>query len=123
MNTFDNIDPATQRRTLWVAYVLHLLLFTSPVGFVLNLLRLRDFKRLPADEREHLPDALVAVRSHHEWLMRTFMVTTVLAMMGLGSVYYGVGYLVWAIAGVWWIYRLARGIVGLIGARPMPVWT
>lgn len=123
MNTVLNEHPASQRRALWTAYVLYLLLFTAPVGFIVNLLRLRDFKRLPDAEQATLPEALGVIRSHHEWLMRTFIVTVVLAMIGLGLLYYAVGYLVWGIAALWWIYRLARGVVSLIGTRPMPVWT
>ncbi len=111
-----------QRRTLWITYLLYLLLFTAPIGFVISLINTRKFKKLTESEVAALPQAVTTLRSHHEWLARTFIASVVVGMMGFGSLYYGIGYVLWGGVGLWWIYRIARGIVSLIGTRPMPVW-
>ncbi|KAF0192954.1 MAG: chaperone protein dnaJ [Gammaproteobacteria bacterium] len=111
-----------QRRTLWIAYLLYLLLFTAPIGFVISLINTRKFKKLTESEVAALPEVLTTLRTHHEWLVRTFIAAVVVGMMGFGSLYYGIGYVLWGGVGLWWIYRIARGIVSLIGTRPMPVW-
>lgn len=111
-----------EKRVLWLSYALFVLFFTAPIGVVISLIRSRRLKAQAGSQAAE-EDTITAVCSHHTWLVRTFLVTILVSMMGLGTLYYGVGYVLFTIAAVWWIYRLARGVVGLIETRPMPVWT
>jgi uncharacterized membrane protein len=123
VNNISEIHWQSERRTLWIAYILYVLFFTAPAGFIISLIKTRGFKDVAEIRGIGQVEGNTTLLSHHTWLARTFVVTAALSMMGLGTLYYGVGYVLFTFAAVWWIYRLARGVVALIGAKPMPVWS
>ncbi len=50
------------------------------------------------------------LRSHHRWLMRTFWFGVMWAVLGLITFpLMGIGYLIWLISAIWFLYRLVRG--------------
>ena len=123
MNNITEPRLQLERRTVWISYILYVLFFTAPVGFVISLIKTRGFKDVAEIQTTGPAEGNTTLLSHHTWLVRTFMVTVALSMMGLGTLYYGVGYILFTFAAIWWIYRLARGVVALIGTKPMPVWS
>src|SRR3569623_3737189 len=64
------------------------------------------------------------LESHFRWQLRTFWFALQWAVIALLFAITIVGipiaYLVVSIAGLWELYRIARGFVRLLGARPMP---
>jgi uncharacterized membrane protein len=42
-------------------------------------------------------------------------------MAGIGTMYYGVGYVVASAAIVWWFYRVIKGMIAFANHRSMPV--
>lgn len=109
-------SPATGEQRAWliVTYVLHLLgsvlALPSIIGLVMNYV-LRD-------------DAASDVRSHHDWMIRTFwwalawtVITWLLWVTLIGiPVAIVLGFGIW----VWWIYRHVRGLLRFSDRLPMP---
>ena len=64
------------------------------------------------------------LESHFRWQIRTFWFALLWAVIALLFAITCVGipiaYLVVSIAGLWVLYRIARGFLRLLGARPMP---
>jgi len=61
------------------------------------------------------------IASHYQWLIRTFIFVSAFVMMGIGTSYYGVGYIVALAAIVWWFFRVIKGMVAFAFGRRMPV--
>ena len=101
-------------------YALYILVITAPVGFAISAYKVYRFKRLAERSTAPVDEDVLLVATHHEWLVRTFIIALVLAMAALGNLYYGVGFVVGALTVVWWFYRLIRGAVALISHRDMP---
>lgn len=57
--------------------------------------------------------------SHFTWQIRTFWYSLLWGLVGWATVILIVGFLVWAVAGVWFIYRIAKGWLHLIEGKPM----
>lgn len=116
MNT-DHQYGNSSKLILWVTYVLQLLVVPAVFGAVINALQLRHYRNL--DVKPNATDTLVV--SHHQWLLRTFLITLFFIAMAAGTLYYGVGYLVGTGVVVWWIYRMVRGLISCAENKPMPV--
>ena len=117
----DHYD-AWQRLILGVSYVLHILLVPAIVGLAINVLKIREYAKPVTTENLRHRDAARLFASHHQWLLRTFLISMFLMAAGYGTAYWGVGYVVGIGAAVWWIYRMLRGIVSFAANKPMPVW-
>ena len=110
----DALVSQEQRTWAIVFYVLHLfgavLALPSILALVLNYVLRKDVS----------PE----VRSHHDWMIRTFwwslawtVVTCVLYITILGIPLAALlGFGIW----VWWMYRHIRGLVRLADHLPMP---
>ena len=119
MNT-DRYEKS-QRAILWVTYILHILLFPAALGAIINAVKIREYRKpAMAEDKEHQESNNVLM-SHHQWLLRTFLISLFFMAMGYGTMYYGVGYILGIGAVVWWIYRMIRGLIGCAEKRPMPV--
>jgi uncharacterized membrane protein len=111
----------TERRLLWLAYCLHILLITLPLGVLLNVHRVLAYKKLM--EQSHIDDdTMDAYITHHYWLLRTAAGVVLLGMASLGTFYYGVGIVLAFLMTLWWIYRMIRGVVSLAESEAVPVW-
>lgn len=62
--------------------------------------------------------------SHFRWLIRTFWFALPWALLGallwVTFLLIPVAILVWAVTGVWIVYRIARGWIALVQGRPLP---
>lgn len=117
MNDTTPLPPPSQSSGLdeknltLLAYVLHLLgaftLLSSIAALVVNYIK-----------RDEVSDVL---KTHHRWMIRTFwwalvwcVVATILALVLVGFLIYGV-------VAIWWIYRHVRGLLALSENKPLPV--
>ena len=116
----DHFDKS-QGLTLWIAYALHILLFPAALGALINAVMIRVYRKPTLTDDAQHRDYAKMLASHHVWLLRTFLISLFFMAMALGTLYYGVGYLLGIGAVIWWIYRMVRGVVGYVEKRPMPV--
>jgi uncharacterized membrane protein len=116
----DNYD-RSQRLILWTAYILHVLLIPAALGALVNALKIREYGKASTSKYLQHRDSAKLLVTHHQWLLRTFLISLFFMAMGAGTAYYGVGYFLGLGAAVWWIYRMVRGIVGYAERKPMPV--
>ncbi len=112
-----------QKLILWISYGFYVLFLTAPIGFVISLLKSREYKPLLSKPEGEERELLEILASHHQWLSTTFLVTFVFAMISAGTFYYGFGIVLAVGTAIWWIYRIGRGIIGLVEHKSMPVWT
>ena len=121
MNTQTyNVREWSEVVLLTFVYALYILVITAPVGFVISAYKVYRFKRLAERSSTPLDEEVLLVATHHEWLVRTFIFSAVMAMVAAGTLYYGFGFVFGGIAVVWWFYRLIRGAVALVAHRDMP---
>jgi len=116
----DSYD-AKQRGWVWLTYVLHILLVPAAVAAVINALKIREYAQPAARDNVQHRDLTGVLATHHQWLLRTFLISLFFLAMGYGTIYYGVGYLLGIGAVIWWLYRMVRGVVMYAENKPMPV--
>ena len=102
----------SERTTLTIAYVLHVIgpftaFLLNIAGVVLNHIK-------AAETRNHF------IRSHHSWMLRTFWWTLLWSLVCWPLCLVLVGFAGYAALGIWWIYRVVRGLVNYSERRPMP---
>lgn len=103
----------SERTTLTIAWVLHVI---GPfTGFLLNIggLILNHIKA--AESQNHY------IRSHHTWMLRTFWWTLLWSVISYPLCFILVGFVTYALTGIWWIYRVARGLINYSARQPMPI--
>ncbi|MDD3763246.1 MAG: hypothetical protein PHP86_08165 [Nevskiales bacterium] len=118
MSEFDNDIEAAQlatdgeRSTLLIAYVLDLVApFTAFLAPLISVI----ISHIKVGETRN-----AFIRSHHQWLIRTFWWNL------LWAVIFGLLTLVWigfiGLFGllVWWLYRVIRGLIAYSNGQPMP---
>lgn len=104
---------------LWFTYLLYLSFAPALLGLGINYFASRQHDKTPRkfpvwnEQRE-------IIFSHHQWLMRTFIFVSTFVMIGLGTAYLGVGYVVAGGAILWWFYRVIKGMVAFATHRRMP---
>ena len=101
-------------------YALYILFVTAPIGLIISTYKVYRFKQSAEQSTAPLDQEAVLVATHHEWLVRTFIVALVMAMAALGTLYYLFGFVIAGIAAAWWFYRLIRGAAALVAHRDMP---
>jgi len=110
----------TQMGELWAAYLLYFLFFTAPIGLIFNLFKIMQYRYL-IDHSDIDKDALELIASHHEWLIRTFVITILMVMAAIGTLFFAFGYFIALATVAWWIYRLGRGVMFLIESKATPI--
>lgn len=111
----NDADQATEseRTTLTIGYVLHVIgPFTA---FLLNLAGLVLNHIKAAETNNHY------IRSHHVWMLRTFWWSLLWSIIGGVLCLILVGYVVLAVVGLWWLYRVIRGLINYAEKKPMPI--
>jgi uncharacterized membrane protein len=111
MNTEVSPQQAEANRTITLAiYVLYAASLVSGVTALIAII-LNYVKR----------DDVVGTiyQSHFTWQIRTFWYSLLWAAVGWATVVILIGFLVWAAACVWFIYRIAKGWLRLTEGKPM----
>lgn len=109
-----------QRLIVLLTYGLHLLLLPAAMGALINAVKIHQYDR-GTDAVERHRGATTLLATHHQWLLRTFLISLFFLAMGFGTLYYGVGYALLLGAALWWMYRMLRGLVRYAENKPMPV--
>ena len=104
---------------LWTTYFLYLLFAPALVGFGINYLASKSHEKLPKQFPAWNENKEI-ILSHHQWLMRTFVFVSMFIMIGFGTMFYGVGYVIAVAAIIWWFYRVIKGMVAFANRRRMP---
>ena len=104
---------------LWMTYLLYLLFAPALVGFGINYFASKSHDQ-PSKQPRLSSENSELIFSHHQWLMRTFVFVSAFVMIGIGTSYLGVGYLIAALAIAWWFYRVIKGMVAFAHHRHMP---
>jgi len=111
-----------QRLIVLLTYGLHILVVPAALGALINAFKIRQYRTGTAGNvTVAAGPATFFFLSHHQWLLRTFLISLFFAAMGSGTLYYGVGYAVLICVLLWWIYRMLRGLVRYAENKPMPV--
>lgn len=101
-----------ERTTLTIAYVLHVI---GPfTGFLLNIAGV-VLNHIKAAETRN-----AYIRSHHVWMLRTFWWTLLWSVICFPLFFIGIGFVLYAVVGIWWLYRVVRGLIHYAERRPMP---
>ncbi len=115
MNDTDPMSGANggseiERNTLLIVYILHgLAVFnglTALIGVIISHLKVNETTSAFA-------------RSHHRWLIRTFWWGLLWAVIATVLMIVGIGFLIYLVVIVWWIYRVVRGVINFTERRPM----
>lgn len=106
---------------VWLSYVLYLMFVPALIGFLASYFASRIHDKSSLVHTGSLHEINEVISSHYQWLIRTFIFVSAIVMMGIGTSYYGVGYIVALTAIVWWFYRVIKGMVAFAYRRRMPV--
>jgi uncharacterized membrane protein len=108
-----NVEPAgteSERTLALVAYILHLVGaiagVTSIIGLILNYVRRERYGGL--------------LDSHHRWMIRSFWWALLWIVLGLGTMFILIGWLILGLVWLWYVYRHVRGLIALANGEPMP---
>ena len=100
-----------ERNTLLIVYILHgLAVFnglTAIIGVIVSHIKVGE---VTSD----------FARSHHRWLIRSFWYGLLWLVIATVLMVIGIGFLIYLVVAVWWIYRVVRGFVSFAERRPMP---
>lgn len=117
MNTTPPLPPpgpgkgVEEKHIVLLAYILHLLgaftLLSSIAALVINYIK-----------RDEAGDLL---NTHHRWMIRTFWWAVVWCVLATILALVLVGFLIYFVVVVWWIYRHVRGLLALSENKPLPV--
>jgi uncharacterized membrane protein len=112
MDTLPDEKLASLKTLTTVIYALYALsLFfgiTAIVAIVLNYIKREDVQG-------------TWLESHFRWQIGTFWWSLVWLVVGAITWIILIGWLVWGVAGIWFIYRIAKGWLNLNDNKPMPV--
>jgi uncharacterized membrane protein len=112
MDTQTDDKLASLKTLTTVIYALYALsLFsgvTAIVAIVLNYIKLDDVQG-------------TWLESHFRWQIRTFWWSVVWFVLGAITWIILIGWVVLGVAGIWFIYRIAKGWLNLNDGKPMPV--
>lgn len=107
--------------SVWLTYVLHMLIITAPIAALINALYIRESKRHWCEPGAQQNEALLYVTSHHQWMLTTFIAVLLMMMVTVGTIAYGFGALVAVAAMIWWLYRVIKGVAELVRHRALPL--
>ncbi|HEX6994007.1 MAG TPA: hypothetical protein VF339_07645 [Gammaproteobacteria bacterium] len=100
----------SERATVLLAYVLHLIGSVSAIPSLIGLL-LNYLKRGDVDER---------LASHHGWMIRTFWWALLWVVVGWVTTILLVGWLILGLVWLWYVYRHVLGLIRLANGESMP---
>ncbi len=104
----ETTDPL--KSTTGFVYFLQALSFifgvTSVIGVVVNYLRLAEVRG-------------TWLESHFVWQIRTFWFQVLWGLVGLVTLVFLIGFLIWGVVYFWTLYRVVKGWLNLAEERPM----
>jgi len=102
-----NVD--SERATVLVAYVLHLIgsfaILPSLVGLLLNYMKRNEVEELLA--------------THHRWMIRTFWPALTWTAIGALTTVLLIGWLILGLVWLWFVYRHVLGMIRLANGESM----
>jgi uncharacterized membrane protein len=108
--SIERSSAESDRTLAVVAYALHLFGviagIPSIVGLVINYVKRNDYDEL--------------FDSHHSWMIRSFWWAILWCVLGFVTLVIGVGFVIFFLVWVWYIYRHVRGLLALLNGEPMP---
>ena len=117
-NLIIDLDPKTPeqlaslRQLTLVVYVLYALAWmngiTGVIAVFINYIKREDARG-------------TVYESHFTWQIRTFWWVLLWCVVGGSTFWFGVGFLVLAGAGLWYLYRLVKGFLNWSDNKPMEV--
>jgi uncharacterized membrane protein len=114
MNDIIDLDAGSEaeRNTLLIAYILHALgpftALTAIAGVILNHIKVNDTHSL-------------FIKSHHRWLLRTFWFGVLWGLLATMLMFIGIGFIIYAVVVVWYLYRIIRGILSFTERKTLPM--
>lgn len=104
---------ASLRQLTLIIYILYALSWVAGgipaiVAIVINYLKREDA-------------AGTLYESHFTWQIRTFWWGLGWAVLGVATALFAVGFVILAVAGVWVIYRIVKGLLFWNEYKPMPI--
>ena len=103
---------ARLRQLTLVTYVLYALAWmngiTGLIALLINYIKRDDVRG-------------TVYESHFTWQIRTFWWALVWCVVGFITIWVGVGFLVLGATGIWWLYRLVKGLLNWSDNKPMEV--
>lgn len=112
---------SSELTVLWLVYVLYFLGPPAIVGFSINYYEIKKYKRLKLEGNNIDLSNYEFYDSHHQWLLRTFILAFLLVLAAIGTIYYGAGLIIAVLAAIWWFYRIIKGVVYLAKNRVLPL--
>lgn len=104
-------EKATDRQSVILAYILYAISPVFPPGTIAGVI-VNHLKRAEVSSE--------LCRSHHRWLMRSFWFGVLWVVIGIMTFpLFGIGYVVWLISALWFIYRIVRGWLNFSENKPM----
>lgn len=103
---------ASLRRLTLIIYILYgaswFVAVTALIAIIVNYVKREDA-------------AGTLYESHFTWQIRTFWWSLLWAVLGVATIWFGVGALILLAAAVWSLYRLVKGVLYWNDRKPMPV--
>lgn len=100
-----------ERQVLTVVYILHAVALVNGITAIIAVI----ISHLRVNETQS-----AFIRSHHRWLIRSFWWALFWSVICGSLVWVGIGILGLAILGIWWIYRIVRGLMAYSRRESMP---
>lgn len=103
--------PLEDKSLVLIAYILHLMgaatIVSSIAALVINYVKRGETSEVLA--------------THHRWMIRTFWWGLFWCVVAFILAIVLVGFLIYGIVVIWWIYRHVRGLLALAENKPLPV--
>ncbi|WP_455209885.1 hypothetical protein [Kaarinaea lacus] len=112
---------STQKLALWLAYSLHIFILPALFGLMINYRKSKQYQRIEYEDDSEDTIPVGVFLTHHLWMMRSFTALLILTALGVAASVFNWGFYCLAFAGIWWIYRIFRGMFRLCLNKPMPV--
>ena len=112
---------STQKLALWLAYSLHIFIIPALLGLIINYRKSKQYQRIEYEDDSEDTIPVGIFLTHHLWMMHSFSALMILTTLGITAVIFNWGFYLLAFAGIWWLYRIFRGMFRLCLNKPMPV--
>ncbi len=117
MNESPQLNPppdagVSEKNLVLIAYLLHLL---GPLTVYLLNIAAVVINYVKRDE------VSPTWATHHAWMIRTFWWGLPWFLLAYLTFIIGVGFLIWWILAIWWIYRHVRGLLALSENKSLPI--